>query len=394
MNKLTIRPQSQNNTTTIENHFIDVFMPRANGEFVKIYLYLVRIMNDPTSASTLSTIADNLEHTEKDLMRGLNYWEKEGLLNIARDANGNITEIDMVPASIATSKPVIAPTVIPVTAPLAPITPEPIQAFEPTLEPTQNVAALLNSDPATTSVLPSLDNFSATCITTIGSAFNKTDADNAPAAKSNEEFKQLLYIIQRYMERPISKTEMEYIQSYYDDLDFSSELIEYLFEHCVEHNHKSIHYINAVAHAWAKAGIKTVEQAQNQVSNYNKSYRLILRSFGISGREPVEAEINFMDRWMNEFNYSLEMINTACAKTIEATHNPNFKYADTIISNWAKNNVRTLDDIRILDEAHVQGKTKPKQGVATVAKAKTRPATFDQRDYDFNAINKQLLNAN
>ncbi len=391
MNKLTIRPQSQNNTTTIENHFIDVFMPRANGEFVKIYLYLVRIMNDPTSASTLSTIADNLEHTEKDLMRGLNYWEKEGLLNIARDTDGNITEIDMVPASIATPKTIPEPiqmqaVAIPET--MDDFTNSQVSTISTTYQPEPNIA--------TTSVLPSLDNFSATCITTIGNAFAQPITPAAPVAtpKSNEDFKQLLYIIQRYMERPISKTEMEHIQSYYDDLDFSSELIEYLFEHCVEHNHKSIHYINAVAHAWAKAGIKTVEEAKNQVSNYNKSYRLILRSFGITGREPVEAEISFMDRWMNEFNYSLEMINRACAKTIEATHNPNFKYADSIIANWAKNNVRTLEDITILDEAHAQGKSKANIGISTTSKVKTRPASFNQRDYDFDAINKQLLNAN
>lgn len=384
MNKLTIRPQSQNNTTTIENHFIDVFMPRANGEFVKIYLYLVRIMNDPTSASTLSTIADVLEHTEKDLMRGLSYWEKEGLLNISWDENGHISEIDMVPASIAAPK----------------ITPEPTPVCESVvLQEHTPINSVLTSfpvdpNPSTTSVLPSLENFSATCITTIGNAFSSPVPTEVTNVKSNEDFKQLLYIIQRYMERPISKTELEHIQSYYDDLDFSSELIEYLFEHCVEHGHKSIHYINAVAHAWAKSGIKTVDEAKGQVSNYNKSYRLIMRSFGIIGREPVSAEINFMDRWMNEYNYSLEMIDKACAKTMEAIHTPNFKYADSIIANWAKNNVRTVEDISTMDQAYMQNKAKPMTNVVAPARTKARPASFDQRNYDFDKINQQLLNAN
>ena len=49
--------------TVVKNTFIDQYMPQANGEFVKVYLYLLRCANTGRELS-LSSIADVLEHTE------------------------------------------------------------------------------------------------------------------------------------------------------------------------------------------------------------------------------------------------------------------------------------------------------------------------------------------
>lgn len=81
MTKLTLTNCVQGNTTLIDNEFIDKYMPKANGEYVKIYLLLLRYLNDPAVEITVSKIADILDDTEKDVMRALNYWKKEGLLD-------------------------------------------------------------------------------------------------------------------------------------------------------------------------------------------------------------------------------------------------------------------------------------------------------------------------
>ena len=49
--------------TVVKNAFIDQYMPQANGEFVKVYLYLLRCANTGRDLS-LSSIADALEHTD------------------------------------------------------------------------------------------------------------------------------------------------------------------------------------------------------------------------------------------------------------------------------------------------------------------------------------------
>ena len=53
-------------------------MPSANGDYVKVYLYLVRCMQDLQSDITITAIADRLDNTEKDILRALSYWEKVG----------------------------------------------------------------------------------------------------------------------------------------------------------------------------------------------------------------------------------------------------------------------------------------------------------------------------
>ena len=61
--------------TIIPNQFIDCFMPEANGEFVKVYLYLLRCMHSHAYNCTISAIADKFNNTEMDVIRALRYWQ-------------------------------------------------------------------------------------------------------------------------------------------------------------------------------------------------------------------------------------------------------------------------------------------------------------------------------
>ena len=47
MKRLTLTNYAQGNTTVLENEFIDHHMVKANGEYVKVYLLLLRHMNEP-----------------------------------------------------------------------------------------------------------------------------------------------------------------------------------------------------------------------------------------------------------------------------------------------------------------------------------------------------------
>ena len=71
--------------TLVANAFIDHYMLQANGEFVKIYLYLLRMLHNPSAEISLSAIADDFSCTEKDVMRALNYWKKVHILDLEFD---------------------------------------------------------------------------------------------------------------------------------------------------------------------------------------------------------------------------------------------------------------------------------------------------------------------
>ena len=67
--------------TIISNRFIDEYMNEANDAQLKVYLYLVRMLNANLETS-VQDIADRFNHTEKDVLRAFVYWEKKGLLTL------------------------------------------------------------------------------------------------------------------------------------------------------------------------------------------------------------------------------------------------------------------------------------------------------------------------
>ena len=76
--KITLLYNVQNEVTVLPNKFIDEYMIKADGEYVKIYLLILRLqgMGLPVDVDHL---ADHLELTRKDVLRALSYWEKAGL---------------------------------------------------------------------------------------------------------------------------------------------------------------------------------------------------------------------------------------------------------------------------------------------------------------------------
>lgn len=394
MSQLTIRTNNGNNITTIENLFIDNFMPKANGEFVKIYLYLIRIMNDPTCTLTISSIADYLEHTEKDIERGLSYWKDKGLLNITRNENQHIIAIDMITPGEALSGP--KPSYNNVNNNTF-HNPYHNTGFE--LPPTPYVAQELPPIVAReTTVLPNMNEL--------------TKAKVSPVTKiskysTSEEFKQLLYISEAYFDRALSKSEIDGLQHLYDDLKLPTDLIEFAVEYSVDGDHRSINYIKAVAIAWSKEGITTVDAAKKQINNNgshtqnnpnDNKYLLILRSFGITNRMPTDSEKAFMNKWTNEYGFNFEVIHAACDKTILSISKPSFPYADTILQKWLTQKIISVEDIKRVDLEYQNAKEKFKsrsQSNTVNNHTYNKPTTnnFEQREYEntFDSLEEQLL---
>ena len=95
MGRLTIYKDNYVDATAVSNIFIDEYMKDANDAQLKIYIYLIRMMNANLSCS-LSDIADKFNHTEKDVMRALKYWEKNRLLSLEYDEARNLIGIHLL----------------------------------------------------------------------------------------------------------------------------------------------------------------------------------------------------------------------------------------------------------------------------------------------------------
>lgn len=93
---ITLHTSGPKQVTCISNTFIDSYMTDADGEYVKIYLYLLRALTLPQAAFSLQRMADQLDHTERDIRKALLYWEEKGLLRMEYDAKANPVGICML----------------------------------------------------------------------------------------------------------------------------------------------------------------------------------------------------------------------------------------------------------------------------------------------------------
>ena len=374
MKTLTLKNKFQTNATLISNDFIDNYMIQANGEFVKVYLFLLRHLDDPYQTLTLSMIADCLNNTEKDILRAFRYWESQGLLKLEKDSEGQIRtlELNKIPVS-ASSQAQSVTNPNPVPAQSAPV-----------------------SDSVTAQSVPVSDSVSTGAAQKSSPRAQKTVSGKAiplDSFKAQKELKSLLFIAEQYLGKTLTKTDVDTITYFYDTLGMSASLIEYLIESCVENNHKSIHYIRKVAIAWAEEGISTVEEARQQSLNYNKNCYTILNAFGIKNRGPADSELSYIRKWTEEFGFTLDIIREAVNRTVSATHQPSFEYADSILTRWKDSQVHHLQDIASLDDAFQKEKAAKKSSVCQKPAAKNMN-NFERRVYDMNSLEERLLNSN
>lgn len=89
-----IRNRLAHGVTVVSNEFIDNYMARANGEYVKVYLYILR---NGGRADSVADIADALNHTEADVRRALVYWEQEGVLELGDNRQTGLAAADAAP---------------------------------------------------------------------------------------------------------------------------------------------------------------------------------------------------------------------------------------------------------------------------------------------------------
>ena len=91
MNTITLHMENRADNTAVSNYFIDTLMPQANGEFVKIYLYLLRCVSAGHISLSVSEMADLFNQTEADILRGLRYWDKMNALRLNFSPDGMLT---------------------------------------------------------------------------------------------------------------------------------------------------------------------------------------------------------------------------------------------------------------------------------------------------------------
>lgn len=398
MTAINISSDIATSFTTVSDIFIDQYMPKANGEFVKVYLYLLRATGSGAGIATISEIADHFSNTEADIIRALNYWASEGILQVQTGADGQIMGINLCSLSVSG-----------------------MQAAQ------SNIQSAVADNAAQNNLQNGVVNNAAQNISTVNTRMHDSvveklksqtpdkaassqkeyTLDEIKEFRKNPDISELFFIIETYLKHTLSSTDTNMVLYWLDELHFSTDLVEYLVEYCITKGHSSLRYMNKVALGWADAGIKTVDQAKDDAAAHSQIYYSVMKALGITGRNLVDSEVSLINKWVGEYGFDIELVKAACTKTISAIQKPSFEYTDSILANWRKKDVHTLKDVEVLDANFAKankasatgssqstnaanGSSKPKSNNSS---SKNKFNNFNQRNNDYDKLEKLFLNS-
>lgn len=280
------------NFVPISSDFIENYMTMANGEYVKVYLYILNMAVKAQGAEP-RLIARRLNLLESDVLNAIEFWQEKGLLS---SDNGTIT----IGASISMN-----------------------EAGEPEPEKNDFVKPTKRSETA-----------------------KKTAAQINEELLNNPELAGLNEIAQEFLGKTLNTNETQTLYWFYDELGFSAELIMILLEYCVNKGKRDMRYIEKTAIGWSGQGIKTAEAAEKYVSSENDSRKFfyeLKNLFGIKDRNLTKKEEAYIKQWRESCGMDAEMIALAYEYCIMSTGKLSFQYMDSIIRNWKKAGISTIE---------------------------------------------------
>lgn len=342
MNTISLNTERKFSATVVPNLFIDRYMPSANGSYVKVYLYLLRCLSGASKPFTLSTAADALDETEKDIIRALSYWEKNNVISLIKEAD-SLTGITLLDLNVE---------------PILPQNTEPLGGAVISIEKyrRENRPESVAEDPYKRPVYTE---------------------DQLEEFRQGGDMSMTLNAIEIYLGRLLTPQDLSLVAFLSDKLQFSSDLILHLYEYCVGKNKKKWEYIEKVAISWHQEGIDTVAKAQEYSIMYDTCFNIVNKVFSL-GRMPIGPERDFIRKW-SSWKLSTELLEEACNRTIMNISKPDFKYADRILESWHKAGVSTLAEVKALDTTHAL--MNPRQNSSD---SSARPAAMTRSAGNYN----------
>lgn len=350
MNSLTVSQDSHAGMTMLSNRFIDEYMKDANDAQMKVYLYLLRCAGTGLSTA-VSAIADHFNYTEKDILRALQYWDKRHVISLLYDDAKRLAGIRLENLDARSADAVsMQTTALPLSQPVALPSAAAFPAFSAPAAPVYDKSTI--------------------------------SLDQVRAFKQQGKTAELVFITEQYLGKPLSTDNIRSIIFMTDTLKFSTDLIDYLVQYCVDRGKKDFRYIEKVAISWAEAGITTPEEASSRAVKYDRNIYTVMNALGRTGA-PTKKEASCIQKWFREYGFTLDIVLEACERCVVATDKHRLEYTDGILQSWQENGVHTIQDIQDADAAFQKKKNARAGRTASSANPFHQ---FHQNQYDYDAL--------
>lgn len=304
--------------TPIDNIFINDYMPEADGTYVKVYLMGYKWAREGQNFNN-ETLAKNLKLPLADVLNAWNYWESEGII-IKHETEEEYNYI----VEFVNLKQYYMDKVY------------------------KHLHDVKNN--------------------------KHDDTDKLISAGKNPEIKTMMEEIEDMMGRPLKISEKQKIITWLNKYKTSPFLMTQAFSYCVNNKKiKRFSYIESVVSAWYDAGVVDVDTMVEYLEKRNdrfSTYSRISKALGFN-RTLTEAEMRVIDKWIDEWEFSMEMI-LRCLDNSTKINNPNLNYFDKILNDWYINGFKSPEDLK--------NDKKPVKAKKESSKTKNKFHNFIQND--------------
>lgn len=289
---------------TVADKYLKICSPTA----LKVLLLLLRY---PHRIEEIDFISGQLGLSTADTVDALNYWVKNGILQMSGQDPQPAEQLTISTASSAI----------------------------------QTESAIGLQEPAPTSA----SREKTQKIMTISSKPRISPREMERLAKQDDHIAVLLEEMQMTMGRPLSAMENETLISLYTYAGVPIDYILLAGGYCAGMGKMSIRYLEKTILDWMDQGIDSYEKAEMHIKRLGESSgreNMIKAAFGIYDRALSAQEKKFIQSWFGELNYDLPMIKLAYERTINNIGKLKFSYINSILSNWHAKGILTPKQVQ------------------------------------------------
>ncbi|MCL1787106.1 MAG: DnaD domain protein [Defluviitaleaceae bacterium] len=335
---MKMKLECKRQTMEISCVFIDYYMTSCPPVYSLIYIFSMKKLVHGEAVSIVD-VARQFNVTESDVLNAWKHWESVGIVAL----EGSDKDLSVV--------------FLPVNAP-AP-------------EKNETVAALPAIKP------------------TIGARPQYTIDELTVYRQQSQDIARIFERAEQTLGKLLYYNDMNVLFSFHDWLRLPLDVIEYLLVYCADNGHRNLRYIEKCALDWADNGIDDLEKALQYVQNFDKNYRTILHYMGQNSGYPTPSHRKYMDKWLDEWKMSLDLIMEACDRCVSQIDKPKFNYVDKILADWHKKGIVDIAGVKAADAEFAKGK---ETGIISIDKIEKKPpkpkasrfVNFAQRDNDYS----------
>ena len=325
--------------TSIENIFINDFMPMADGTAVKVYLLAFKNCNDKSNKTfDNKSLAKHLNIPLDDVHRSWSFWISKGIVEkIEFENEENNYDIEFLSLRQLVAKGIYS-----------------------------------------------------TKSRVIESKINTGNNLDLIQASKNPEIRKMFYSIDQTMRRQLVPNERNTVLDWIYKQNINIDIITRAFKYCVdERGVKHINYVSSVVRGWHDSGILTLEDLEEHFSKSNShysSYKTIYRTLGYANKLPSAGDKEIIDIWLDEYKLDLEYIVKLLTEISKKTSNINMNYANKSIANLVKDGITSTDKY----EDYLKQKNETKSPKTT--KAKQNNKANKNKFHNFKSSDKKYTN--